>query len=79
MSDNISAQQLRQHIEAVERLESEKQGIAEDIKDRYALAKSDGFIPKTMREIVKLRKMEKHVRQEHEDLLDTYKAALNLD
>ena len=79
MSDNVSAEQLKLHIECIERLESEKQGIADDIKDRYALAKSDGFDVKTMRSIVRLRKMEAHARQEAEALLDTYKAALGLD
>ena len=78
MSDSISAEQLRLFIERVERLEEEKKGIADDIKDVYAEAKSTGFDVKTMRAIVKLRKMEKHHRDEAEALLDTYKAALGL-
>ena len=78
MSDNISAEQLRLFIERIERLEEEKKGIADDIKDVYAEAKSTGFDVKTMRAIVKLRKMEKHHRDEAEALLDTYKAALGL-
>jgi uncharacterized protein (UPF0335 family) len=78
MSDSISAEQLRLFIERIERLEEEKKGIADDIKDVYAEAKSTGFDAKTMRAIVKLRKMEKHHRDEAEALLDTYKAALGL-
>ena len=78
MSDSISAEQLRLFIERVERLEEEKKGIADDIKDVYAEAKSTGFDVKTMRAIVKLRKMEKHHRDEAEALLETYKAALGL-
>ena len=78
MSDNISAEQLRLFIERIERLEEEKKGIADDIKDVYAEAKSTGFDVKTMRSIVKLRKMEKHHRDEAEALLETYKAALGL-
>ncbi|MCW3846244.1 DUF2312 domain-containing protein [Sphingomonas sp. LB-2] len=78
MSDSISAEQLRLFIERIERLEEEKKGIADDIKDVYAEAKSTGFDTKTMRAIVKLRKMEKHHRDEAEALLDTYKAALGL-
>ena len=78
MSDIIAAQELQQHIEAIEKLEAEKQGIADDIKDRYALAKATGYDVKTMRSIVRLRKMEKHQRDEAEALLDTYKAALHL-
>jgi uncharacterized protein (UPF0335 family) len=78
MSDAVAADQLRLHIEAIERLEEEKKALAEDIKDRYALAKSDGFDTKTIREIVKLRKMEPDARREREALLDTYKAALGM-
>jgi uncharacterized protein (UPF0335 family) len=79
MSDNISAEQLRLLIERIERLEEEKKGIADDIKDVYGEAKATGFDVKTMRSIVRLRKMEKHHREEAEALLDTYKAALGLD
>lgn len=78
MSDSISAEQLRLFIERIERLEEEKKGIADDIKDVYNEAKSTGFDVKTMRSIVRLRKMEKHHRDEAEALLETYKAALGL-
>jgi len=78
MSDNISAEQLRLFIERIERLEEEKKGIADDIKDVYGEAKSTGFDVKTMRSIVKLRKMEKHHRDEAEALLEVYKTALGL-
>ncbi|WP_294264882.1 DUF2312 domain-containing protein [uncultured Sphingomonas sp.] len=78
MSDNISAEQLRLLIERVERLEEEKKGISDDIKDVYAEAKSTGFDVKTMKTIVRLRKMEKHHRDEAEMLLETYKQALGL-
>jgi len=75
---NISAELLSQHIEAIENLETGKRDIADDIKDRYALVKSDGFDVKTVRAIIKLRRMEKNARDEAEYLLDTYKAALGL-
>ncbi|MBB4100154.1 DUF2312 domain-containing protein [Sphingomonas sp. Sphisp140] len=78
MSDSISAEQLRLFIERIERLEEEKKGIADDIKDVYAEAKSTGFDVKTMRNIVRLRKMEKHHRDEAEMLLETYKQALGI-
>ncbi|MEI9927257.1 MAG: DUF2312 domain-containing protein [Sphingomonas sp.] len=78
MSDSISADQLRLFIERIERLEEEKKSMADDIRDVYAEAKSTGFDVKTMRAIVRLRKMEKHTRDEAEALLDTYKAALGL-
>ena len=75
----IAADQLRLLIERIERLEEEKKGIADDIKDVYAEAKSTGFDVKTIRTIVRLRKMEKHHRDEAEMLLETYKQALGLD
>ena len=78
MSDSISAEQLRLFIERIERLEEEKKGIADDIKDVYAEAKSTGFDTKTMRSIVRLRKMEKHHRDEADALLETYRNALGL-
>ena len=78
MSDSISAEQLRLFIERIERLEEEKKGIADDIKDVYAEAKSTGFDVKTMRHIVRLRKMEKHHRDEADALLETYRTALGL-
>jgi uncharacterized protein (UPF0335 family) len=78
MTDNISAEQLRLLIERIERLEEEKKGIADDIKDVYGEAKSTGFDVKTMKSIIRLRKMEKHHRDEAEMLLETYKQALGL-
>lgn len=78
-SENISADQLRLYIERIERLEEEKRGIADDIKDVYAEAKSTGYVPAIMRAIVRLRRMEKHDRLETEALIETYKAALGLE
>ncbi|MBN2973073.1 DUF2312 domain-containing protein [Roseomonas aeriglobus] len=78
MTDNVSAEQLRLFIERIERLEEEKRGIADDIKDVYGEAKSTGFDAKTMRTIVRLRKMEKHHRDEADALLETYRNALGL-
>jgi uncharacterized protein (UPF0335 family) len=78
MTDNASAEQLRQFIERIERLEEEKRAFLDDIKDVYAEAKSTGFDVKTMRTIVRLRKMEKHHRDEADALLETYRTALGL-
>lgn len=78
MSDNVSAEQLRLLIERIERLEEEKKGISDDIKDVYGEAKSTGFDVKTMRGIIRLRKMEKHHRDEAEALMETYLAALGM-
>ena len=78
MSDVIQADQLRLLIERIERLEEEKRDIADDIKDVYGEAKAVGFDPKIMRQIIRLRRMERHHREEAEALLETYKAALGL-
>lgn len=77
-SANVSADQLKLFIERIETLEEEKSGIADDIKDVYAEAKSNGYDVKTMRQIVRLRKMDANSRAEMEALLDTYRAALNI-
>lgn len=76
---NAQDDRLRLLIERVERLEEEKQGIADDIKDVYMEAKAVGYDPKIMREIVKLRKMKPDDRREREMILETYKIALGLD
>lgn len=79
MTDNVSADQLRLLIERIERLEEEKKGISDDIKDVYGEAKATGFDTKIMKQIVKLRKKTRDARMEEEALLETYKAALGLD
>ncbi|MBH5321105.1 MULTISPECIES: DUF2312 domain-containing protein [Aurantiacibacter] len=69
---------LRLLIERIERLEEEKKGIADDIRDVYAEAKAVGYDVKIMRQIVRLRKMDTNDRSEMEMILDTYKAALGM-
>ena len=78
MSENIAADELRLLIERIERLEEEKKGIADDIRDVYSEAKSRGYDAKIMGQIVRLRKMESHDRQEMDAILETYLAALNI-
>ena len=70
---------LRLLIERVERLEEEKKGIADDIRDVYAEAKAVGYDPKIMRQIVRLRKMAPDDRKEQQALIETYATALGLD
>ena len=69
---------LRLLIERIERLEEEKKGIADDIRDVYAEAKAVGYDVKIMRQIIRLRKMKPDERSEQETILDTYKAALGM-
>lgn len=75
----VSDQQLRLFIERIERLEEEKKGIADDIRDTYNEAKSQGYDAKIMRQIVRLRKLPPHDRKEMEAILDVYKSALGID
>ena len=76
---NSADDRLRLLIERVERLEEEKKGIADDIKDVYAEAKATGYDAKIMRKIVALRKMDADKRREQEAVLDLYKSALGID
>jgi uncharacterized protein (UPF0335 family) len=78
MSDNVAAEQLRLFIERIERLEEEKKGMTDDIRDVYLEAKSQGFDSKTMRSVIRLRKMEKDARDEMDALLEMYRNALGL-
>ena len=75
---NVAADELRLLIERIERLEEEKKAIADDVKDVYGEAKARGYDPKTMRTIVRLRKMEKDARQEAEAMIETYMQALGM-
>jgi len=75
---NAADDRLRLLIERVERLEEEKKGISDDIRDVYAEAKAVGYDVKIIRQIIKLRKMKPDDRAEMEAILDTYKAALGL-
>ena len=72
------AEQLIQLIERVERLEEEKRALMADIKDLYAEAKATGFEPKIMRQVIRLRAMDRDLLSEQDVLLDTYRDALGL-
>ena len=74
----LSVEHLRQFVERIERLDEEKQTIAEDIKEVFQEAKSIGFDVKTLKEIIKIRKADASDLEEQEYLLDTYKRALGL-
>ncbi|EQB13251.1 MULTISPECIES: DUF2312 domain-containing protein [Sphingobium] len=76
---NIAGDQLRLYIERIERLEEEKKGIGDDVKDVYLEAKANGYDAKIMRQIIRLRKMQPHDRQEMEAILQTYLAALGME
>lgn len=70
--------QLRQMIESIERLEEERKGLANDIKDKFLEAKGLGFDEKILREVIRLRKKSMAERQEHDSLLEVYLHALGM-
>ena len=74
-SPGVARDQLRTIVERVERLEEEKKALADDIRDVYAEAKGNGFDVKTLRQVVRLRKVEAAERQEQEAMLDFYLSA----
>jgi len=74
----IGGEQLKSLIECIERLEEEKRALGEDIKEIYAEAKGTGFEPKIMRQLIKIRKMDKDEHDEQESLLDIYQRAIGM-
>ena len=78
MSDQIISDELMQYITRIETIEAELEEKKIDRKEVYAELKSVGYVPKTVRQIIRLRKLEAHVRMEEEALLDTYKNAVGL-
>ena len=75
---NIAADELRLLIERTERLEGEKQGISDDIKDVLQEAKSRGYDPKVIRKIIAIRKKKAESVQEEQAILETYLSALGM-
>lgn len=74
----ITGQQLKSIIERIERLEEERRGLGADIREIYAEAKGNGYEPKIIRMIVRLRRMNANDRAEQDALLDTYKSAIGM-
>lgn len=76
MTDNTADEQLKLHIEAIENMTEEKKGVADDIKDRFALLKGEGFDVKVVKDVIKRRAMERAAVEEHDAVLATYESAL---
>lgn len=76
---DVSGKRLKSFIERIERLEEEKAGLAEDIKEVYAEAKGTGFEPRIMRKLIKLRGMDIEKGREEDELLQVYKAAIGME
>ena len=77
-SGSFARDHLHAFIERIERLEEEKAALVADIREVYAEAKGTGFDPKTMRTVVRLKKMDAADRAEQDMLLDTYMHALGM-
>lgn len=74
----VAADELRLLIERAERLEEEKKGITDDIKDVMAEAKGRGYDAKAIKKIMAIRKKKKEEYQEEEAILETYMQALGM-
>lgn len=72
----ISAQQLRNFVDRIERLETDKAGIADDIRETYGEAKALGYDVKILRKVISLRKRKPDERREEQELLEVYLQAL---
>jgi uncharacterized protein (UPF0335 family) len=74
----IAGDRLKSFIERIERLEEERKTLSADIKEVYAEAKGTGFDTKIMRQLIRLRRMDKDDLDEQESLLDVYKRAIGM-
>ena len=75
----IAGDRLRSYIERIERLEAEKTALTSDIREIFSEAKGNGFDIKIMRQIVRLRRMDRQDRLEQEELLAIYQHAIGMD
>jgi uncharacterized protein (UPF0335 family) len=74
----VAAEELKQFVERIERLEEEKKALIDDIREVYAEMKGRGFDTKVVRQIVKIRKQDHSERKEMEAILELYMTALNM-
>ena len=72
----VAGERLKSFIERIERMNEEKQAILDDTKEIYAEARGSGFDVKAIREVIKLRKIDRDARAEQEAILDTYLTAI---
>ena len=72
----ISGDRIRSFIERIEHIDEEIKGLNEGKKEAFAEAKGEGFDVKVLREILRLRKLDREDREEHESLVDLYLRAM---
>ena len=75
-ASTVAAERLRSFIERIERLNEEKDAILSDQKEVYAEAKGEGYDTKILRQVIRIRKMDRADRQEQEALLELYLSAI---
>ncbi len=78
MAELVAKDQLKQYIDRIERLETEKSALLDDIKQVFDEAKANGFDVKTMKQIIKLRKLDKNKLAEQDAILELYRQALEV-
>ncbi len=74
----FAKEQLKSFIERIERLEEERAALSADIREVYSEAKGTGFDVKIMRQVVRMRKLDKADFQEQEAILDLYLTAMDM-
>lgn len=74
--DETTRAKLQQVVSRIENLEEEKKAVSDEIADVYSEAKAIGFDTKALRQVIRLRKIEKAAREEQEMILETYLIAL---
>ena len=78
MSEVVESEKLKQIIAKIENIEAERAESAELLKDAYNEAKYQGFDVKIIKHVLKLKKKDKDALAEEDNLIETYRAALNL-
>jgi uncharacterized protein (UPF0335 family) len=78
MAEVIAIEQLKQYISKIERLNSDRAEVADDIKQVFDEAKANGFDTKIMKQVIKLKKLDKDSLAEQEAILELYRSALDI-
>jgi uncharacterized protein (UPF0335 family) len=79
ITGGIAADRLKSIVERIERLEEERKGLANDIRDIYAESKSAGFLPKVVKLLIQIRKKDRNDLEQEESMLDLYRRALGME
>jgi uncharacterized protein (UPF0335 family) len=77
-STGVAAEELRQFVERLERLDEDKKEVQEELKNVFLELKGRGFDAKAIRQILRIRKMKQNERQEQDALLTLYMQALGM-